>query len=138
MAAPEYTVKVYDVTHNSNSIAKAARLTVIETGTLTKGRGDAATYATAAKVTEITLRATIEAAKINAYSTVSVGDSGSLVASVEAVGTGTAQTITIANAVCVGVPDLSVGQNEAGTIRYEFEAYSSDGSTSPMSIADAS
>jgi len=31
-----------------------------------------------------------------------------------------------------------VGQNEAGTIRYEFEAYSSDGSTSPMSIADAS
>jgi len=136
MAAPEAVVNIYDASFGGAELHRAVSLELdgLAAEVLSAG-SDNEMFPTIVQVVGRKLKFSVRLMDLVGAVGVSVGSSGSFSCKLAALGTGAAQQLTIANSVCTGV-SASSAHGKAGEALLRFEAASSDGVTSPLSISD--
>ena len=136
MAAPEAVVNIYDTSFAGSDLKRATKLELDgASAEVISSSADNELFPTVVQVVSKKVKFTVRIMDVVAAVGLSVGQSGSFTCKLAALGTGAAQQLTISNAVCTGVA-ASSEYGRAGEAVARFEAASSNGTTSPISISD--
>ena len=132
--ASEQIVQVSTCTVNSVTVTGVTAFSYTESGTTVSNRADAEVYQTGKFLAAVDVSGSITGIDQNSFADIGTGVEGSIVVAGKKVSDGSTVTITIVNCVTTGV---DVGQNHSseGSASLTFEAFSADGSTSPISFA---
>jgi len=136
MAAPEAIVNIYDASFAGTSLKRAVSLELHGVmGEVVSAAGDDDLFPTIVQVVGKRLKFDVRLMDVVGAVGLTVGDAGTVTGKLTALGTGSAQQVTISNAVCTGISATSA-HGRPGEAIVHFEAASADGETSPLSIAD--
>jgi len=137
MAAPEAVVNIYDASFAGTELKRATKLELDgASAEVISSAADNELFPTILQVVSKRVKFSVHIMDVVGAVGLSVGQSGSFSCKLAALGTGAAQQLTISNAVCTGMA-ASSEYGRPGHAVVRFEAASSDGSTSPISISDA-
>jgi len=136
MAAPEAVVNIYDASFGGTDLDRATNLTLDSaSASVVTSSGDNELFPTIIQVVQKSIKFSVQVMDVVSAIGLAVGQSGTFTCKLAALGAGAAQLLTITNALCTGV-SASSAYGSAGAATVSFEAASSDGTTSPLSIAD--
>ena len=137
MAAPEAVVNIYDATFGETSLKRAVSLELGGiVGEVVSAASDDELFPTLVQVVGKRLKFAVKLMDLVGAAGVAVGTSGTFTCKLSPLGTGSAQLLTVSNAVCTKVAGTSA-HGRPGEAEIHFEAASTDGVASPLSVTDA-
>ena len=132
--ASEQIVQISSCAIGATAITGVTAVSYTETATTVSNRADAEIYQTGKKVVSVDVSGTISGIDQETFAEVGIGTTGSLVFTGKKVSDNADKTTTILNCVVTGI-DPTQNHSTEGSVTLTFEAYSADGTTSPISFS---
>jgi hypothetical protein len=129
----DQVVQVKTATYNITAITGNLTFTYSESGATVSNRADAEIYQTGKKLVTVDVSGTLAGIDQEGYAAITLGDSQTLTIVGKQVSDDSDVTITISNVMFTG-NDGTVNHSSEGGATLNWEAYSADGTTSPIAF----